>query len=199
MKKIIKSLVLVSIILINTNSFSYNTDSKIFVSELINDAIDILSDKNISKVDKKKKIDIIARENIDISALGMYTLGDLRKTLDQEALEKYKVLFEKYFLKSITSRLTDYSNQKFIVIDADQKSETYTIVNSKILKNSNQPEVQIYWRVYTKNPAKPLIRDLTVEGLSLAKTQKEEFASILSSNNNNINVLFSKLEDFIKD
>ena len=129
----------------------------------------------------------------------MYTLGDLRKTLDQEALKKYKVLFEKYFLKSITSRLTDYSNQKFIVVDADQKSETYTIVNSKILKNSKQPEVQIYWRVYTKNSAKPLIRDLIVEGLSLAKTQKEEFASILSSNNNNINVLFSKLEDFIKD
>ena len=110
---------------------------------------------------------------------------------------KYKNLFEKYFLKSLTSRLTDYSSQKFEVLKSEQKSETYTIVSSKIAESPSQPEIRIDWRVYTKDPAKPLIRDLIVEGLSLAKTQKEEFASILSSNNNNINILFAKLEEFI--
>ena len=109
---------------------------------------------------------------------------------------RYKDLFEKYFLKSLTSRLTDYSNNKFEVISADQKSETYTIVSSRIIGGQSQPEIKIDWRVYTKNPTKPLIRDLIVEGLSLAKTQKEEFSSILRSNNENINILFSKLEQF---
>ena len=129
----------------------------------------------------------------------MYTLGPVRKTLDQKTLEKYKILFEKYFLKSLTSRLTDYSSQKFEVIGAEQKSEVYTIVSSKIIESSSQPEIKIDWRIYTKDPTKPLIRDLIVEGLSLAKTQKEEFNSILNSNNNDINILFSKLEEFIKN
>ena len=199
MKKIIKSLVFVALILTNTNSFSYNSDPKTLIAELVNDAINTLSDKNISIADKNKKIESIAIENVDIEALGMYTLGPIRKTLDKETLEKYKSLFEKYFLKSLTSRLTDYSSQKFEVIGADQKSETYTIVNSKIAESSTQPEIKIDWRVYTKDPAKPLIRDLIVEGLSLAKTQKEEFSSILNSNNNDIGILFSKLEDFIKN
>ena len=128
----------------------------------------------------------------------MYTLGPIRKTLDKPTLETYQNLFEKYFLKSLTSRLTDYSSQKFEVLGAEQKSETYTIVNSRIAKSSSQPEIKIQWRVYTKNPEKPLIRDLIVEGLSLAKTQKEEFSSILNSNNNDVSILFSKLEDFIK-
>jgi len=132
-------------------------------------------------------------------ALGMYTLGPVRKTLDQKTLEKYKILFEKYFLKSLTSRLADYSSQKFEIIGAEQKSEVYTIVSSKIIESSSQPEIKIDWRIYTKDPTKPLIRDLIVEGLSLAKTQKEEFNSILSSNNNDINILFSKLEEFIKN
>ena len=199
MKKIIKSLVFVALILTNTNSFSYNSDPKIFIAELVDDAIKTLSDKNITKADKFKKIETIALENVDIDALGMYTLGALRKTLDQDTLEKYKKLFSKYFLKSLTSRLSDYSENKFEVIDADQKSETYTIVNSKVVDSSSQPEIKIDWRVYTKDPSKPLIRDLVVEGLSLAKTQKEEFASILNSNNNDINILFSKLEEFIKN
>jgi phospholipid transport system substrate-binding protein len=199
MKKIIKSLVFVALILTNTNSFSYNSDPKIFIAELVDDAIKTLSDKNITKADKFKKIETIALENVDIDALGMYTLGALRKTLDQDTLEKYKKLFSKYFLKSLTSRLSDYSENKFEVIDADQKSETYTIVNSKVVGSSSQPEIKIDWRVYTKDPSKPLIRDLVVEGLSLAKTQKEEFASILNSNNNDINILFSKLEEFIKN
>ena len=199
MRKLINSLVFVVLILISTNSFSYNSDPKIFINELVDDAIKTLSDKNISKPDKLKKIETIALENVDINALSMYTLGEVRKTLDQNTLNKYKKLFEKYFLKSLTSRLTDYSNNKFEVISIDQKSEIYTIVNSKVVESSSQPEIKIDWRVYTKDPAKPLIRDLIVEGLSLAKTQKEEFASILNSNNNDINILFSKLEDFIQN
>ena len=199
MKRLINALVFITLVLSNTNSFSYNPDPKTFINELLNDAIDTLKDKNISKIDKHKKIKDIALQNIDIDALGMYTLGQARKNLNQADLEKYKNLFEQYFLKNLTSRLTDYSSQKFKIIGAEQKSETYTIVNSKIIGNSSQPEINIDWRVYTKDPEKPLIRDLIVEGLSLAKTQKEEFASILNSNNNDINILFSKLEDFIKN
>ena len=199
MKKLIKSLLFVSLFLISTNSFSYNSDPKIFIDELINDAINTLGDKNISKSNKNKKIKTIALENVDINALGMYTLGNIRKTLDQNTLKKYQVLFEKYFLKSLTSRLTDYSEQKFEVISADQKSETYTIVNSRIMESSSQPEIKINWRIYTKDATKPLIRDLIVEGLSLAKTQKEEFSSILNSNNNDMEILFLKLEEFISN
>ena len=198
MRKLINSLVFVVLILISTNSFSYNSDPKIFINELVDDAIKTLSDKNISRPDKLKKIETIALENVDINALSMYTLGEIRKTLDQNTLNNYKKLFEKYFLKSLTSRLSDYSDNKFEIIGVDQKSEIYTIVNTKIAESSSQPEIKIDWRVYTRDPAKPLIRDLIVEGLSLAKTQKEEFASILSSNNNNINILLQKLEEFIK-
>ena len=192
-------MVCVALILVSTSSFSYNSDPKIFISELVNDAIKVLSDKDTPKIDKNKMIENIALKNIDINALGMYTLGGVRKNLSQNDLKKYKELFEKYFLKSLTSRLSDYSEQKFEVVGADQKSETYTIVNSKIIKSLSQPEIKIDWRVYTKNPSKPLIRDLIVEGLSLAKTQKEEFSSILNSNDNDINILFSKLEEFIKN
>jgi phospholipid transport system substrate-binding protein len=197
MKKSINAFVFVAVTLITTSSFSYSSDPKTFITELVGDAITTLSDKNISIAKKNKKIETIALENVDIEALSMYTLGPIRKTLDQSTLEKYKNLFEKYFLKSLTSRLTDYSSQKFEVLKSEQKSETYTIVSSKIAESPSQPEIRIDWRVYTKDPAKPLIRDLIVEGLSLAKTQKEEFASILSSNNNNINILFAKLEEFI--
>ena len=197
MKRLINSLVFVALTLFNTNAFSYDADPKIFITELINDVVETLSDKNISKVDKNKKIATIALENIDIQALGMYTLGSARKTLDEETLKKYENLFEKYFLKSLTSRLSDYSKQKFEILGADQKSEKYTIVSSRIMESSSQPEIKINWRVYTKDPTKPLIRDLIVEGLSLAKTQKEEFTSILNSNNNDINILFSKLQEFI--
>ena len=199
MRKLINALVLVGIVLTSTSSFSYNSNPKTFINELVNDAIKTLSDKNVSIADKNKKIETIALENVDIEALSMYTLGSIRKTLDKPTLKRYKDLFEKYFLKSLTSRLTDYSSQKFEVVGAEQKSETYTIVNSKIIESSSQPEIKIDWRVYTKNLDKPLVRDLIVEGLSLAKTQKEEFSSILNSNNNDINILFSKLEDFIKN
>ena len=199
MRKLINSLVFVVLVLSSTNAFSYDSDPKNFINELVSDAIKTLSDKNISNADKSKKIEIIALENVDINALGMYTLGSIRKTLDQDTIKKYKSLFEKYFLKSLTSRLTDYSKQKFEVVSAEQKSENYTIVNSRIAESSSQPEIKINWRVYIKDPSKPLIRDLIVEGLSLAKTQKEEFSSILNSNNNDIKILFFKLEEFINN
>ena len=187
-----------TLVLFSTISFSYDSDPEAFIDQLVNDAISILSDKDISIVDRNKKMETIALQNVDIEALGMYTLGQTRKNIDQVTLEKYKNLFEKYFLKSLTSRLTDYASQNFEILGADQKSEAYTIVKSKIVESSSGPEIKINWRVYTKDPAKPLIRDLIVEGLSLAKTQKEEFASILNSNNNDISVLFTKLEEFIK-
>ena len=199
MKKLISALLFVITVLITTNSFAYNSDPKIFIKELVDDAINTLNNKNISITEKNKKIKSIALGNVDIKALGMYTLGSVRKTLDKENLGKYHNLFEKYFLKSLTSRLADYSSQEFEVLGAEQKSEIYTIVKSKIVKSSSQPEIKIDWRVYTKDLEKPLIRDLIVEGLSLAKTQKEEFSSILSSNDNNINILFQKLEEFIKN
>ena len=199
MRKLIYILVITTLTLFNTISSAYNSDPSIFISELMNDTNNILRDKNISKINKNKKIEDIALENVDINALGMYTLGNIRKTLDEDTLKKYKNLFEKYFLKNLTSRLSEYSENNLEIVSADQKSETYTIVNSKILKTSSQPEVNISWRIYTKDPTKPIIRDLIVEGLSLAKTQKEEFASILNSNNNDINILFSKLQEFINN
>tara|TARA_B100001093_G_scaffold421992_1_gene414451 strand:- start:45 stop:641 length:597 start_codon:yes stop_codon:yes gene_type:complete len=177
---------------------TYNADPKIFVTELVNDAISKLSDKNISKEEKALFIEKIAIENVDIDALGLYTLGEIRKTSNEDALKKYKKSFEKYFLKSLTSRLTDYSSNKFEVISAEKKSSNYTIVKSKIV-GDNQPEIKINWRIFTKNSEKPLIRDLIVEGLSLARTQKEEFASILNSNNNDINKLIEELEKFLKN
>ena len=155
--------------------------------------------EHILKREKDKIIEEITKNNVDIRALGLYTLGEKRKTLDSNTLEKYQDLFEKYLLKSLTSRLSDYSSQKFEIVGADKKNTKYTIVHSKISDSSSQPEIKVDWRVYTKDPLKPLIRDLIVEGLSLAKTQKEEFASILNSNNNDINFLLSKLEEFISN
>jgi len=199
MKKLIHASLFVVITLISTSSFSYNSDPKIFIAELVEDATKTLSDKSISKADKAKKVKAIALENVDIYAIGMYTLGNVRKTLDEDTLTKYQELFEKYFLKSLTSRLTDYSNNIFEVMSVDQKTETTTVVMSRIVKSSTQPEIKIEWRLYTKDPNKPLIRDLKIEGLSIARTQKEEFRSILNSNNSDINILLSKLEEFIKN
>jgi len=170
-----------------------------FIDELIVEATNKLSDKNLNKDEKFNFIKKMALENVDINALGLYTLGELRKITDQNTLDKYQQSFENYFLKSLTSRLSDYSSNKFEIIDAEKKSSNYTIVKTKIVESNNQQEIKINWRVYTKNSDKPLIRDLIVEGLSLARTQKEEFASILSSNNNDINALIQKLEDFAKN
>ena len=199
MKKIRLILVLLLFIFKPSLSIAYNTNPQIFVEELVNDAINKLSDKNISEEEKSNYIEKIASENVDIEALGLYTLGELRKTTNKSNINKYQKTFEKYFLKSLTSRLTDYSSNKFEVVSSEKKSLKYTIVKSKIAKSNNQPEIKIDWRIYTKDPQKPLIRDLIVEGLSLARTQKEEFASILNSNNNDISILISKLEQFVNN
>tara|TARA_Y100000992_G_C21186685_1_gene453521 strand:+ start:341 stop:943 length:603 start_codon:yes stop_codon:yes gene_type:complete len=200
MKK--KLFILLSIFYLNFNSLpsvTYNSDPKIFIQELVDDAVKTLADKSLTMEEKNKTIEKIALENVDIKALGLYTLGKIRKDLDVNTINTYQRLFEKYFLKSLTSRLTDYSSQKFEVVEAEQKSANYTIVKSKIPESLKSPEIKIDWRVYTKNPEKPLIRDLIVEGLSLARTQKEEFSSILNSNNNDISALIKKLEEFVSN
>ena len=196
MKKFIFFLVLIQNLLISSAQ-SYSSNPKDFVFELVNDAISKLSDKNLTDDQKSKFIENLALENVDINALGLYTLGELRKSSDKSIILKYQQSFEKYFLKSLTSRLTDYSSSKFEIIGADKKSANYTIISSKITPENGDPQIKIDWRIYTKNPEKPLIRDLIVEGLSLARTQKEEFASILSSNNNEIEILITKLEEFV--
>ena len=184
-------------ILFQTNLFSYNSNPKDFINELVNDAINQLNDKNLDKKQKESFVEQVAIDNVDINALSLYTLGELRKSADKSDINNYKIIFEKYFLKSLSSRLTDYSSSKFEITGEDKKSTNYTIVNSKVIPSDGSPEIKIDWRVYTKNPEKPLIRDLIVEGLSLARTQKEEFASILSSNNNDIKVLINKLKEFV--
>ena len=180
----------------NTNAIPYSTEPQEFVNELVNDAINKLSDKSLTIEEKSKYIEKIALENVDIKALSLYTLGELRKSSKKNDLKNYQIAFEKYFLKSLTSRLSDYSSSKFEVTDFEKKSANYTIVNSKVTPGEGDPQILIDWRVYTKQKDKPLIRDLIVEGLSLARTQKEEFASILSSNNDDINILIKKLEEF---
>jgi len=197
MKKII--IFLFSFILFSNSLYAYNTDPKELIKELVQDVLEKLSDKSVSKEEKSEFIEEIALGNVDINALSLYTLGEIRKTVNKEDLKNYQKSFEKYFLKSLTSRLSDYSSSKFEVTNVEQKSSNYTIVSSKIIPENGDPEIKIDWRVYTKDPDKPLIRDLIVEGLSLARTQKEEFASILSSNNNEINFLITKLEEFYKN
>ena len=197
MKKAFSIIVLFLLIFQSSFATTYSSDPQTFVQEMVNDAINTLSNKNLTDEEKANFIENLAMDNVDINALGLYTLGELRKSADKANLEKYQRTFEKYFLKSLTSRLTDYSSNKFEVISSEKKSSNYTIVKSRIAKSENQPEIKIDWRIYTKNPEKPLIRDLIVEGLSLARTQKEEFASILSSNNNDINILITKLEEFL--
>ena len=178
---------------------AYSSNPKDFVNELVSDAITKLADKNLNKDQKIIFVEKVALENVDIKALSLYTLGELRKSSNEEDILNYQKSFEKYFLKSLTSRLTDYSSSKFEISGEDKKSSNYTIVNSKITPTDGGPELKVDWRVYTKNPDKPLIRDLIVEGLSLARTQKEEFGSILSSNNNDIKILIEKLDEFVNN
>ena len=185
--------------LLQNSLWAYSSNPKEFVNELVTEAIATLSNKDLQMEQKASFIEKIALENVDISALGLYTLGELRKSSTKEDISEYQMSFEKYFLKSITSRLSDYSSSEFEVLGEEKKSANYTIVNSKVIPNDGSPEIKIDWRIYTKNPEKPLIRDLIVEGLSLARTQKEEFASILSSNNNNIKILINKLEEFVSN
>ena len=198
MKKIV-FIFFILLVLNNNKLLAYSSEPKSFISELVTEAINVLSDKSLSDKKKNDVIALIAKENVDIKALGYYTLGSVRKSLDQGILDQYNNLFEKYFLKSLTSRLSEYSDQKFEVTEAEQKSANYTIVFSKVSGETKSPEIKVNWRVYTKDPNKPLIRDLIVEGLSLAKTQKEEFASILNSNNNDVAKLLDRLKEFINN
>ena len=198
MKKV--GVYLVSFFLLFQSSLSaYSNNPKDFVNELVTDTISKLSNKNLNRDQKANFVEKMALENVDINALGLYTLGELRKSSNEEDISNYKKSFEKYFLKSLTSRLSDYSSSKFEILDHDKKSSNYTIVKSKISPDDGGPDIKIDWRIYTKNPEKPLIRDLIVEGLSLARTQKEEFASILNSNNNDIKILIQKLDEFVNN
>ena len=179
--------------LIFSNSYSIEPD--VFVQSTVNRASSILS-KNISKEDKINELKVIAKETVDISGVGFYSLGSARKTLDENQKIKYSELFESYFLKSFSSRLAEYTNPEIEVQGKEVLNENYTIVNSLLIGTSDRPEVKIDWRIYTKNPDNPLIRDLIIEGLSLARTQKEEFSSILNSNDGDINALFKTLVEF---
>ena len=177
-------------------SFSYSTDPKEFISEIVNEAKEILIKSN-TKDFKTKKLSEMALKTVDIKALGLYSLGSYRKELSDEEMQQYRKLFEKYFLISFSSRLSDYSDPKIEVLSAEVINSKYTIVKSVLLPTDTRPEVKIEWRVYTKNPNKPLIRDLIIEGLSLARTQKEEFASVIQSNNGEVTKLFITLKNFV--
>tara|TARA_B100000683_G_scaffold227509_1_gene226954 strand:- start:53 stop:643 length:591 start_codon:yes stop_codon:yes gene_type:complete len=195
--KFYKVLIVLFIYIISISKL-YSIEPDVFVQSTVNRASKILSE-DISKEKKMQELQLIAKDTVDIVGIGFYTLGSARKSLDDNQKKKYERLFENYFLKSFSSRLAEYTNPEIDVQSKEVLSENYTIVNS-LLKGTNQrPEVKIDWRIYTKNPQKPLIRDLIIEGLSLARTQKEEFASILNSNNKDINALFKTLEEFTKN
>ena len=178
------------------NSFALEAD--VFIQSTVNRASKILSE-NLTKEEKINKLKVIAEETVDIKGIGFYTLGSIRKNLNDSQKDKYTKLFREYFLKSFSSRLSEYTNPEIDVLSKKVLSDNYTIVNSLLKGTSERPEVKIDWRVYTKNPENPLIRDLIIEGLSLARTQKEEFGSILSSNDNKIDALFKSLEEFSKN
>ena len=178
------------------NSFAYSSDPKEFITEIVNEAKKVLIDSN-SKDFKTKKLSEMALKTVDIKGVAYYTIGKYRKELNEDQMKEYLKLFEKYFLKSFTSRLTDYSDPKINVLSTDVLNPKYTIVKSVLLATDKKPAVNIEWRVYTKNPDKPLIRDLIIEGLSLARTQKEEFASVIETNNGDVAKLFITLKEFI--
>tara|TARA_Y100001958_G_scaffold144880_1_gene123136 strand:- start:172 stop:768 length:597 start_codon:yes stop_codon:yes gene_type:complete len=192
--KIKSFIILISFLIISKNSFSI--EPNIFVQSTVNRASQILSD-DISKSEKIEKLKLVAKDTVDIKGIGFYTLGKYRKELSDVQKEKYNELFKAYFLKSFSSRLAEYTNPKIDVESQEKLSENYTIVSSILVPTETRPEVKIQWRIYTKNPDKPMIRDLIIEGLSLARTQKEEFGSIIQSNDGNIEALFSNLKKFI--
>ena len=177
-------------------SYGYSSDPKQFIAEIVDEAKKILVDSN-SKEFKTKKLSEMALKTVDIKGVAYYSIGKYRKNFNEEQLNEYLSLFEKYFLKSFTSRLTDYSDPKINVVGTEVLNPKYTIVKSILLATDKKPEVKIEWRVYTKNPEKPLIRDLIIEGLSLARTQKEEFASVIESNNGDVTKLFDTLKEFV--
>ena len=179
-----------------TKGYSYNSDPKQFVSEIVVEAKKILVAEN-SKESRAKKLTEIALKTVDIKGIGYYTLGNYRKNLTDEQLKEYLKLFNDYFLKSFTARLADYSEPKIEVLSAEVLNSKYTIVKSLLLATDKKPEVKIDWRIYTKDQNNPLIRDMIIEGLSLARTQKEEFASIIENNNGDISKLFDTLKEFV--
>ena len=186
-------LIFLILIFLNNYIISHSIEPDVFVQSTVNRASKILSE-DLTKKEKIDKLKLIAKETVDIRGIGFYTLGAIRKNLSDNEKIKYSELFENYFLKSFSSRLSEYTNPEIDVQDKEVLNEKYTIVNSILKATNDRPEIKITWRVYTKDPNNPLIRDLIIEGLSLARTQKEEFASILNSNNNDINSLFKVLE-----
>ena len=181
------------IFLLKTSLHAIEPD--VFVQSTVNRASKLLSE-NIDKDQKIMELKNIAKETVDIRGIGYYSLGPIRKTLNKDQLKKYSSLFEQYFLKSFSSRLAEYTNPEIDVYDKEVLDKNYTIVNSVLKATNERPEIKIDWRIYTKNPTNPLIRDLIIEGLSLARTQKEEFLSVLNSNNGDINALFETLQKF---
>ena len=191
-----KITLIVFLYFINLNTL-YSLEPDVFVQSTVNRASKVLSE-NLTKDKKIYELKLIAEETVDIKGIGFYTLGAARKGLDPSQKKQYSDLFKNYFLKSFSSRLAEYTNPEIEVISKEVLNENYTIVNSLLKGTKERPEVKIDWRIYTKNPDNPLIRDLIIEGLSLARTQKEEFSSILNSNNGDINALFKTLEEFSK-
>ena len=194
----IKKYIFIILIYLSSINFTYSIEPDVFVQSTVNRASKVLSEE-ISKNDKINKLKEIAIETVDIKGIGFYTLGSARKSLDDNQKLRYTKIFREYFLKSFSSRLAEYTNPEIDVFDKEILSENYTIVNSLLKGTSERPEVKIDWRIYTKNSENPLIRDLIIEGLSLARTQKEEFSSILNSNDGNIEILFTSLEEFINN
>ena len=192
--KTVKIFTIIFLYLLGTNNL-FSIEPDIFVQSTVNRASKILSEE-ISKDQKIEQLKLIAQDTVDIRGIGFYTLGSSRKNLDENQKKEYQELFNKYFLKSFSSRLAEYTNPEIEVTGKEKLNENYTIVNSLLKGTEKRPEVKIDWRIYTKNVDKPLIRDLIIEGLSLARTQKEEFASILNSNDGDINALFKSLEKF---
>ena len=193
--KFLKTSIIFLFFLNFTNSL-FAKDPSALINEIVDEAAAVLSSEDPIEA-KIIKLNIIAESSVDIEGIGMYTLGKYRKTISEDEKSKYQKLFRSYFLKSFSSRLVDYTNPKINVVSQKKINAKYTIVNSILEATSKRPQVKIDWRIYTKNPDKPLIRDLIVEGLSLARTQKEEFNSIIQNNDNNINALFKTLEEFI--
>ena len=194
----IKKILYFAIFLIFYQTSSFSIEPDVFVQSTVNRASAILS-KNIDKDKKINELKLIAKETVDIRGVGFYSLGSARKNLNNEQKNKYSNLFEQYFLKSFSSRLAEYTNPEIEVKSKEKINNNYTIVNSILVATNERPEVKIDWRIYTKNPESPLIRDLIIEGLSLARTQKEEFSSILNSNDGKIEALFKSLEEFSKN
>ncbi len=193
-----KKLLVFSIVFFSITLNSFSIEPDIFVQSTVNRASKLLGE-DITKNEKIEKLKVIAKETVDIKGIGFYTLGKKRKSLNEQEKKRYAELFEEYFLKSFSSRLAEYTNPEIDVQGKERLNENYTIVNSILKATNERPEIKIDWRIYTKNPENPLIRDLIIEGLSLARTQKEEFASVLNSNNDDIEALFKVLEEFSKN